>query len=248
MPDSAGSDLVQGNEGSPSPPPGNPHGAEQFPEFCLHRDDFHSGFIIRYHSLSSPSTPTASSTTSPLSSRSSTLSTVSTSSGVLSFPPSPEAESKHHLQHHLQHRHQQRHQPHQDEDRQDHPWATSTSPTPRTRRDKKALHAARVQRSASNSIASVAPLGIKNTRHHLATKARRFHRSASSPADALAALEPPHDQGLTRMAFAEQQRWITVQQKTFTKWYAVAPAPALDVGVFFFFLADDAPYAGLIPR
>jgi hypothetical protein len=23
------------------------------------------------------------------------------------------------------------------------------------------------------------------------------------------------------MAFIEQQRWITVQQKTFTKWYAV---------------------------
>jgi hypothetical protein len=25
---------------------------------------------------------------------------------------------------------------------------------------------------------------------------------------------------LTKMAFAEQQRWVTVQQKTFTKWYA----------------------------
>ncbi|KAF5590459.1 alpha-actinin [Fusarium pseudocircinatum] len=35
---------------------------------------------------------------------------------------------------------------------------------------------------------------------------------------ALAAVEPPHDQRLTRMAFAEQQRWVTVQQKTFTKW------------------------------
>lgn len=27
-----------------------------------------------------------------------------------------------------------------------------------------------------------------------------------------------HDQFLTRMTFSEQQRWITVQQKTFTKW------------------------------
>jgi hypothetical protein len=52
-----------------------------------------------------------------------------------------------------------------------------------------------------------------------ASKPRRFKRSTSSPADALAAIEPPHDQGLTRMAFAEQQRWITVQEKTFTKWY-----------------------------
>jgi len=34
----------------------------------------------------------------------------------------------------------------------------------------------------------------------------------------LKAVEPPHDQLLTKMAFAEQQQWITVQQKTFTKW------------------------------
>jgi hypothetical protein len=33
------------------------------------------------------------------------------------------------------------------------------------------------------------------------------------------AIEPPHEQILTKMAFAEQQKWITVQQKTFTKWY-----------------------------
>ena len=32
---------------------------------------------------------------------------------------------------------------------------------------------------------------------------------------------PTNDQKLTRMAFAEQQRWVTVQQKTFTKWYVV---------------------------
>jgi hypothetical protein len=33
------------------------------------------------------------------------------------------------------------------------------------------------------------------------------------------ACKPPHEQLLARMAFAEQQQWITVQQKTFTKWY-----------------------------
>jgi hypothetical protein len=32
------------------------------------------------------------------------------------------------------------------------------------------------------------------------------------------ALEPPHEQLLAKMAFAEQQQWIIVQQKTFTKW------------------------------
>jgi hypothetical protein len=31
--------------------------------------------------------------------------------------------------------------------------------------------------------------------------------------------KPPHEQFLARMVFAEQQQWITVQQKTFTKWY-----------------------------
>jgi hypothetical protein len=35
--------------------------------------------------------------------------------------------------------------------------------------------------------------------------------------------EEPNEKVLTKMAFIEQQRWITVQQKTFTKWYAVNP-------------------------
>lgn len=83
------------------------------------------------------------------------------------------------------------------------------APTQRSRRDKNELHAARQQRSGRDRQ----PLGPKTT------KARRFQRSSnSSPADALAAVEPAHDQGLARMTFAEQQRWITVQQKTFTKW------------------------------
>ncbi|KPM41529.1 Alpha-actinin-like protein 1 [Neonectria ditissima] len=90
----------------------------------------------------------------------------------------------------------------------------SSSPTPRSRRDKSQLHAVRAQRSGSRSVS----LGTKDSRDKPSNKPKRFLRNSSSPADALAAVEPPHDTGLTRMAFAEQQRWITVQQKTFTKW------------------------------
>lgn len=86
------------------------------------------------------------------------------------------------------------------------------SPTSRRRRDKHHLHAARLERSGANGRPG--NLGPTNKNH----KSPRFQRSSSSPADALAAIEPPHDQGLVRMAYAEQQRWITVQQKTFTKW------------------------------
>ena len=64
----------------------------------------------------------------------------------------------------------------------------------------------RAKRSDSNPNPS--PLGRK----------KRFQTS-SLPADhGLKAIEPPHEQALTKMAFAEQQKWITVQQKTFTKW------------------------------
>ncbi|KAK4193667.1 hypothetical protein QBC35DRAFT_526948 [Podospora australis] len=79
----------------------------------------------------------------------------------------------------------------------------------RSRRDAKQLHAARLQRSGSTSLA------LASKREN--PKKGRFKRT-STPADALAATEPPHEQGLNRMAFAEQQRWIIVQQKTFTKW------------------------------
>ncbi|TVY33854.1 Alpha-actinin-like protein, partial [Lachnellula occidentalis] len=50
--------------------------------------------------------------------------------------------------------------------------------------------------------------------------------TSSLPADhGLKAVEPPHEQALTKMAFAEQQKWITVQQKTFTKWLNTKVAP-----------------------
>ncbi|KAF6843770.1 Alpha-actinin-like protein 1 [Colletotrichum musicola] len=90
--------------------------------------------------------------------------------------------------------------------------SSSSSPSPRTRRDKKELAAARLQRAGSSNFA----LTRKDSN---AAKKNRFRSATgSSPADALAAVEPPHDQGLTRMAFAEQQKWVSVQQKTFTKW------------------------------
>jgi len=91
----------------------------------------------------------------------------------------------------------------------------------RSRRDAKHLHAARLQRSGSIS----SPLGKKKKDKDEdgsspTSKTRRFQRGntlGSSPHDAFAATEPPHEP-LVRMAFADQQRWITVQQKTFTKW------------------------------
>jgi hypothetical protein len=53
---------------------------------------------------------------------------------------------------------------------------------------------------------------------------RKYRRPISTSTDqnqtaeALKAVEPLHEKLLTSMAFAEQQKWITVQQKTFTKW------------------------------
>ncbi|KAL5612976.1 hypothetical protein BROUX41_003946 [Berkeleyomyces rouxiae] len=98
-----------------------------------------------------------------------------------------------------------------------HPSSASnpSSSSRRSRYNKQELHAARLQRSASKSVS----FGSSTTSIDRRTSIKnRFKRSASSPAEALAAVEPPKEQGLTKMAFAEQQRWITVQQKTFTKW------------------------------
>ncbi|KAH8598182.1 calponin homology domain-containing protein [Bisporella sp. PMI_857] len=43
-------------------------------------------------------------------------------------------------------------------------------------------------------------------------------RQRSSIANSDSGEEKPNEQVLTKMAYAEQQQWITVQQKTFTKW------------------------------
>lgn len=193
--------------------PSNHGSAEQFPDFCLHHDDIDSATTAN-----SPTTPTAS---SPVSSRSCSLSSICTTpSSRLSVCSSLDLDCS------------LKHWQLQELD----PWtavapesssspgsssAFAASPTPsRSRRDKKALQAARQQRSGS-ALRKGAVLPLSTGQHRSpssSTQARRFQRTASTPADALAALEPPHDQGLARMAFAEQQRWITVQQKTFTKW------------------------------
>lgn len=69
----------------------------------------------------------------------------------------------------------------------------------------------RLQRSATTTGKEGDLLGRK--------KGRGFRQTSSLPADhGLKAIEPPHEQALVKMAFAEQQQWITVQQKTFTKW------------------------------
>ncbi|POS84956.1 Alpha-sarcomeric (F-actin cross linking protein) [Erysiphe pulchra] len=71
----------------------------------------------------------------------------------------------------------------------------------------------RLQRSAS--------VNREGSGHNIGRRrARTFHQPPSNlPIDhGLKALEPPREQSLVKMAFAEQQQWITVQQKTFTKW------------------------------
>jgi hypothetical protein len=105
--------------------------------------------------------------------------------------------------------------------------ATNTNTnTTRSRRNKRELQAARQQRSASNCV----PLSSGSKAASPVDKKKRFQRRFSSPADALAAVEPPRDQGLTRMAYAEQQMWISVQQKTFTKWCASELSRGIIIG------------------
>jgi len=165
-------------------------GNEQFPDLCLRSQDRQSH---HHHSHSTTSNGSVASSSTP-----------TTSSPSSTTPPSPTATDYSTAS------------PESCEKgtrlRND---STGGSPTPnRTRRDKKELHAARLQRAGS--------VGVSINRKESISKVKKLrYSSSSSPADALAAIEPPHDQGLTRMAFAEQQKWITVQQKTFTKWYAV---------------------------
>ncbi len=105
----------------------------------------------------------------------------------------------------------------------DSPLPPSPPPSIKTRRDRSSLQkeanrskqfTSRLQRSATTGGNDSDLLGRK--------KSRGFSRQTTSlPVDhGLKAIEPPHEQALTKMAFAEQQKWITVQQKTFTKWYA----------------------------
>lgn len=109
----------------------------------------------------------------------------------------------------------------------------SKQPLTRSRENAKELHAARLQRRrAESSATSTSACGSSCSQYcdddnfsyptssPLRRKRGASHRkyAPANPKAALAATEPPHENLLTKMAFAEQQRWITVQQKTFTKW------------------------------
>jgi hypothetical protein len=77
------------------------------------------------------------------------------------------------------------------------------------------LHAARLQRQRSATTGSLS--AIKAPVRQISYEHRQS--SSLSTNGPLSAVEPPHEHALTKMAYAEQQKWITVQQKTFTKWY-----------------------------
>ena len=108
--------------------------------------------------------------------------------------------------------------------------APSTRPLTRSRRDAKQLHAARIQRSGSATLG----LGDRDRLEQLQQRresrgakdwdwtSRRAGSTSSSPSSTSTsphsgALDGQHQHagGLARM---EQQRWIKVQEKTFTKW------------------------------
>lgn len=89
-------------------------------------------------------------------------------------------------------------------------------PLTRTRRDAKQLHAARLERSGSTSLA------LASTKREALSPGpwnpTRFQRASSEPTRAPKLVTEQPAGSFTKMAFAEQQQWITVQQKTFTKW------------------------------
>ncbi|KAF7875002.1 hypothetical protein EAF04_002174 [Stromatinia cepivora] len=86
-----------------------------------------------------------------------------------------------------------------------------------TLRSRQFSEAARLQRSAEKPEKSDEDLGLGRRRKRY----QHRHKSKGSntgSGEALKAVEPLHEHQLGKMAFAEQQQWITVQQKTFTKW------------------------------
>lgn len=91
------------------------------------------------------------------------------------------------------------------------PYTPGSPPTPKSRRDRSGkLQSTRLTRSATESL-----VGLE--------KEKKIHKHTSSDPsksgveEALGTFEQPKE-FKTKMGFAEQQKWITVQQKTFTKW------------------------------
>ena len=71
----------------------------------------------------------------------------------------------------------------------------------------------RQQRSASEA----SEIGLQG-REGARGKRNFQHRQRNSLTYSGGEEENPNDHTLIKMAYAEQQKWITVQQKTFTKW------------------------------
>ncbi|ESZ96057.1 hypothetical protein SBOR_3534 [Sclerotinia borealis F-4128] len=84
-------------------------------------------------------------------------------------------------------------------------------------RSRQFSESARLQRSAEKPEKSEEELGLGRRRKGYQHR-HKSKGSNSGSGEALKAVEPLHEHQLGKMAFAEQQQWITVQQKTFTKW------------------------------
>ncbi|KAI9646995.1 alpha-actinin [Ciborinia camelliae] len=84
-------------------------------------------------------------------------------------------------------------------------------------RSRQFSESARLQRSAEKPDNSEEGLGLGRRRKRYQHR-HKSKGSNSGSGRALKAVEPLHEHQLGKMAFAEQQQWITVQQKTFTKW------------------------------
>lgn len=110
----------------------------------------------------------------------------------------------------------------------------STSPTPRRRSrsqkeadQQRQFHALQRQRSATTGSSYVVrKAGVRSGFRAVRGGVNTLRQTISLPAGlgqlSVIGTESPagslHEQVLAKMAFAEQQKWITVQQKTFTKW------------------------------
>jgi len=102
----------------------------------------------------------------------------------------------------------------------------SPPPTPqkaRSQRDRLSLQRERetnrskqfTSRQRSASEASGVLLKRDSNRGKINLQQRQRHSIPNSKGGE----EKPNEHVLVSMAYAEQQKWITVQQKTFTKWY-----------------------------
>ena len=77
----------------------------------------------------------------------------------------------------------------------------------------------RLRSTTNGSDESDVPLGRDGRRRKFQPKRHSLPSHQNQTEEALKAVEALHDPVFrTKMAFAEQQKWITVQQKTFTKW------------------------------